>query len=82
MPHRVHSVPWKSRKPAACKTCYDCKTTIVMIVMCVPRPPLRGYLLDGTFFIGGVIAGTLTKVAVRYIEKVKEPRSQNVSECL
>ena len=46
---------------------------------CVPRPPLRGYLLDGSFFIGGVIAGTLTKIAIRYAEKVKEPRSQNVS---
>lgn len=43
------------------------------------RPPLRGYLLEGQFFIAGVLAGTLTKLAIRYLQHVEEPRSRNVS---
>ena len=44
-----------------------------------PRPPLRGYLLDGKFFIAGALASTLTKLAVRYLQHVTEPQSRNVS---
>ncbi|XP_019850006.1 PREDICTED: coatomer subunit beta-like [Amphimedon queenslandica] len=40
-------------------------------------PPLRGYLLDGNFFISGVLAGTLTKLAIRYLDQQTEPRSCN-----
>ena len=44
-----------------------------------PRPPLRGYLLDGQFFIAAALASTLTKLAVRYLTHVTEPQSRNVS---
>lgn len=48
------------------------------------RPPLRGYLLDGDFFVGAAMASDLTKLAVRYMTLVKEPRKQNslVAECM
>lgn len=32
------------------------------------RPPLRQYLMDGDFFIGTTLAGTLTKLVLKYIE--------------
>jgi coatomer subunit beta len=40
-------------------------------------PPLRGYLLDGQFFIAGVLGGTLTKLAIRYLNQEKDPSSCN-----
>ena len=42
-------------------------------------PPIRGYLLDGKFFIAGILASTLTKLAIRYLNAVDEPSSRNVS---
>jgi coatomer subunit beta len=42
------------------------------------RPPLRGYLLDGDFFVGAALATTLTKLALRFISLVTEPQKQNV----
>ena len=32
------------------------------------RPPLRQYLMDGEFFVGPTIAGTLTKLVLKYFE--------------
>lgn len=40
-------------------------------------PPLRGYLLEGQFFIAAALASTLTKLAVRYLQHVPEPQSRN-----
>ncbi|GJQ73897.1 hypothetical protein Trydic_g18831 [Trypoxylus dichotomus] len=34
------------------------------------RPPLRQYMMDGEFFIGAALGTTLTKLALRYGEKV------------
>ena len=34
------------------------------------RPPLRKFLLDGDFFVGAALAGTLTKLALRFAEAV------------
>ena len=42
-------------------------------------PPIRQYLLDGKFFVAGVIASTLTKLTIRLLSEVKEPLSRNVS---
>jgi coatomer subunit beta len=42
------------------------------------KPPLRGYLLDGDFFVGAALATTLTKLALRFISLVTEPQKQNV----
>ncbi|XP_070532098.1 coatomer subunit beta-like [Ptychodera flava] len=41
------------------------------------RPPLRGYLLDGDFFVGASLATTLTKLALRYIHLTKDAKKQN-----
>lgn len=48
------------------------------------HPPLRGYLMDGDFFVGAALASDLTKLAVRYVGLVNEPRKQNafVAECM
>lgn len=43
------------------------------------RPSLRSYLIDGHFFIVGVLAGTLTKLAIRYFDAVQDQSSCNVS---
>uniref|UniRef100_A0A1E1X3D3 Coatomer subunit beta n=1 Tax=Amblyomma aureolatum TaxID=187763 RepID=A0A1E1X3D3_9ACAR len=47
-------------------------------------PPLRGYLMEGDFFVGAAMASDLTKLAVRYLSLIKEPRKQNafVAECM
>ncbi|CAB3998662.1 coatomer subunit beta-like [Paramuricea clavata] len=42
------------------------------------KPPLRQYLLDGEFFVGAAMAGTLTKVALRYIGLVADNKKQNI----
>ena len=44
-----------------------------------PSPPLRGYLLEGQFFIAAALASTLTKLTVRYLSQVSETKSRNVS---
>lgn len=43
------------------------------------RPPLRGFLMDGDFYVAASLATTLTKVALRYVDIVQEKRRQNVS---
>ena len=43
------------------------------------RPPLRGYLMSGDFFVGAALATVLTKLALRFpLVNSKVPR-QNVS---
>merc|ERR1712172_389043 len=34
------------------------------------RPPLRKFLLEGDFFVGAALAGTLTKLALRFADAV------------
>nr|XP_006812914.1 PREDICTED: LOW QUALITY PROTEIN: coatomer subunit beta-like [Saccoglossus kowalevskii] len=41
------------------------------------RPPLRGYLLEGDFFVGASLAMTLTKIALRYIKISEDQKKQN-----
>lgn len=41
------------------------------------RPPLRQYLMDGDFFIGASLAGTLTKLALRYMDLESSPQNKN-----
>lgn len=41
------------------------------------RPPLRQYLMGGDFFIGASIGSTLTKLALRYVQLVRDPVKQN-----
>ena len=45
----------------------------------VHSPPIRGYLLDGKFFVGAALASTLTKLVFRYIQLVAEEQTRNVS---
>lgn len=35
--------------------------------------------MDGDFFIGAALSSTLTKLALRYINLVNDPKKQNVS---
>merc|ERR1719245_1191699 len=48
------------------------------------RPPLRKYLIEGDFFIGAALAGTLTKLALRWDGLVKDEAKQNrfTAECM
>jgi len=48
------------------------------------QPPLRGFLLDGEFFIGSVLATTLTKLGLKFAKLCDEPRKQNafLAECM
>jgi len=41
------------------------------------RPPLRQYLMEGDFFVGAALSTTLTKLALRYIDVVDNPKRQN-----
>ncbi|EPQ20021.1 Coatomer subunit beta [Myotis brandtii] len=41
------------------------------------KPPLRGFLLDGDFFVAASLATTLTKIALRYVALVQEKKKQN-----
>nr|CAD7452509.1 unnamed protein product [Timema tahoe] len=41
------------------------------------RPPLRQYLMDGDFFIGGALGTTLAKLALRYGALVADPKKHN-----
>lgn len=43
------------------------------------RPPLRGFLMDGDFFVAASLATTLTKLALRYVAIVPDKKKQNVS---
>lgn len=44
------------------------------------RPPLRGFLMDGDFYVAASLATTLTKVALRYVDIVPDKKRQNVSQ--
>ena len=48
------------------------------------RPPLRKYLMEGDFFVGAALAGTLTKLALRWDGLVAEEAKQNrfTAECM
>lgn len=46
---------------------------------CCSRPPLRGFLMDGDFYVAASLATTLTKVALRYVAIVQDKKKQNVS---
>lgn len=50
----------------------------------VERPPLRKYLMDGDFFIGAALGGTLTKLALRFAGIVGDEKKQNrlTAECM
>ncbi|XP_062501156.1 coatomer subunit beta-like isoform X2 [Corticium candelabrum] len=41
------------------------------------RPPLRGFLLDGDFFVAAALGTTLTKLALRFMSLVTDPQKQN-----
>ncbi|XP_018618343.1 coatomer subunit beta-like isoform X3 [Scleropages formosus] len=41
------------------------------------RPPLRGFLMDGNFYVAASLATTLTKLALRYVSLVQDKRKQN-----
>lgn len=41
------------------------------------RPPLRGFLMDGSFFLGSCLSTVLTKLALRYIALRKDVTKQN-----
>lgn len=43
------------------------------------RPPLRGFLMDGDFYVAASLATTLTKLALRYVDIVQDKKKQNVS---
>jgi coatomer subunit beta len=44
------------------------------------RPPLRKYLMDGDFFMGASLATTLTKLALRYSQAVKNSRAEDAAK--
>lgn len=46
------------------------------------RPPLRGFLLDGDFYVAASLATTLTKIALRYMAIVTDKKKQNVTSYL
>ncbi|XP_075254366.1 coatomer subunit beta-like [Convolutriloba macropyga] len=48
------------------------------------RPPLRHLLFEGNFFVGASLATCLTKMALKYISLVPDPRKQHrfVAECM
>lgn len=50
----------------------------------VERPPLRKYLMEGDFFIGAALGGTLTKLALRFSSLVQDERKKNrfTAECM
>ncbi|XP_016357831.1 coatomer subunit beta [Sinocyclocheilus anshuiensis] len=41
------------------------------------RPPLRGFLMDGDFYVAASLATTLTKVALRYVALAEDKKRQN-----
>ena len=48
------------------------------------RPPLRALLFEGNFFVGASLATCLTKLALKYLNLVSDPRKQNrfLAECM
>merc|ERR1740131_871743 len=48
------------------------------------RPPLRKYLMEGDFFIGAALGGTLAKLALRFSAMESDPVKQNrfTAECM
>ncbi|TUL27019.1 Coatomer subunit beta [Bagarius yarrelli] len=42
------------------------------------KPPLRGFLLDGDFYVAASLTTTLTKLALRYTAIVTDRKKQNV----
>lgn len=52
----------------------------MFIIKCLSlsRPPLRGFLLDGDFYVAASLATTLTKIALRYVAIVTDKKKQNV----
>ena len=59
----------------------DFHVSVTDLTFAVPScsPPIRGYLLDGKFFVGAALASTLTKLVFRYIQLVPEEQTRNVS---
>nr|XP_054775033.1 coatomer subunit beta-like isoform X2 [Lytechinus pictus] len=41
------------------------------------RPALRGFLMDGDFFVGACLSTVLTKLALRYLDLSKDQKKQN-----
>ncbi|XP_071943606.1 coatomer subunit beta-like [Antedon mediterranea] len=41
------------------------------------RPPMRGFLMDGDFFVGACLATVLSKLAFRYVDLVASEKKQN-----
>ncbi|XP_016341253.1 coatomer subunit beta-like [Sinocyclocheilus anshuiensis] len=41
------------------------------------RPPLRGFLMNGDFYVAASLATTLTKVALRYVALAEDKKRQN-----
>lgn len=79
MPLRVLSLQPPKRKKKKCKTNFNPINIQNIRIKFHPSPPLRGYLLEGQFFIAAALASTLTKLAMRYLQQVSEPQSRNVS---
>jgi len=46
---------------------------------CGWNPPLRGYLLEGQFFLAAALASTLTKLCIRYFQHTQDASKKNVS---
>ena len=59
---------------------YVCLFVNVKFLLFFFSPPLRGYLLDGQFFVAAALASTLTKLTIRYLQQVSQPQSKNVSD--
>ncbi|KAL5011126.1 hypothetical protein ScPMuIL_013431 [Solemya velum] len=41
------------------------------------KPPMRQFLMDGDFFVGAALSTTMTKLALRYVDLIKDPKKQN-----
>lgn len=63
----------------ACNILFCMKFTLSKHRFRCSRPPLRGFLMDGDFYVAASLATTLTKVALRYVAIVQDKKKQNVS---
>ncbi|KAL3881649.1 hypothetical protein ACJMK2_028061 [Sinanodonta woodiana] len=52
-------------------------STVAPVKKEVSRPPLRGYLMEGDFFVGAALATTLTKLSLRYANITKDEKKKN-----
>lgn len=87
--HRVPSAPpGRQRKMRIGKDSHTVMDTVCLYSsidsvckhwFCCSRPPLRGFLMDGDFYVAASLATTLTKVALRYVAIVQDKKKQNVS---